>query len=101
MDNLAADEEQPWEGYYPSMIKQLERRTNCTTDEATCAIQQACEPQTLTLGDLANRRIDLEISIEKLLSLLVDLNGPYVEKYEVVQKARHVLSQKVGSWQPI
>jgi hypothetical protein len=104
-DNTAANETLPWPGYTVMMKNILVRRTGCTWQEAYYALSDAmmevAKPSTLTLGDLANRRIDLEISIEKLLSLLVDLNGPYVEKYEVVQKARRVLSQKVGSWQPI
>jgi hypothetical protein len=50
----------------------------------------------LTLGQLANRIIDLEDALGGMLSLALERIGPDAEKCEAFITARHVLTQKVN-----
>ena len=99
-DNTAADETLPWPGYTVMMKNILVRRTGCTSLEAYDALRDArmeiAKPSTLTLGDLANRIIDLEEALRGMLSLALDLAGADAEKYERYITARRVLTQKVN-----
>ena len=96
LDNLSADEESPWFGYAASMEKQLIIKTGCSRVIAFHAIAEASKPHTLTLGQIANRIIDLEEALRLVLTLGRCLTGPDYEKYEVIIHARRILTQKIN-----
>jgi hypothetical protein len=95
-DNIAANEESPWFGYAASLERQLMIKTGCDPTQAYYAIAEASKPHTLTLGQIANRIIDLEDAIRDLLTLCLDRIGPDAEKMEAYTTARRVLTQKAN-----
>ena len=97
LDNLSADEETPWFGYAASMEKQLIIKTGCSRVVAFHTIAEASKPHTLTLGQVANRIIDLEEALSNMLSLALDLTGPDAEKYEAYITSRNVLTQRLSN----
>ena len=93
--NTAANEQTPWFGYQSVMERMLMVKTGCDPAQAYYAIAEASMPH-LTLKQLANRIIDLEEAVKDLLTLARDLAGDSAEKYETYQKAREVLTRRVG-----
>ena len=91
VDNTAADEIAPWDGYFITMELQLRKRTGCSWTEARYAIAEASNPRTLTLGDFANQKLDRDEVIKDLLGLLDDLCGPDATRNEVYQRGIELL----------